>query len=316
MSLQTIEYHGWKDCLLLDNGEIELVVSVGLGPRVLSFKRKDGANFFKNFDDQMANISQDTWQSYGGHRLWHAPEVWTRTYYPDVQPVKYAWAENVRTSSGGSDVPCSRLTLTCETETTSRLQKEIVIDFPDSGTIVKVAHRIYNRGPWAAKFAPWALSVMAPGGTVIVPQEPFVPHGPGEGQSFAAGRAIVLWQFTNMADPRFVWGRRFIRMSQDDAYPTKQKFGGMIKPGWAAYDFGSELFIKTFAFFPGANYPDYGCNAEFYTEPGMLEIESLGPEVPVEPGDFAEHIETWRIEQVKASKDDDTLAEQLKPFGF
>jgi hypothetical protein len=303
MSLQTIEYRGWKDCLLLDNGDIELVVSVGLGPRVLSFKRKGGANFFKNFDDQMANISQDTWQSYGGHRLWHAPEVWTRTYYPDVQPVKY-------------EMNGSRLTLTCETETTSRLQKEIIIDFPDSGTLVKVTHRIYNRGPWAAKFAPWALSVMAPGGTVIVPQEPFVPHGPGEGQSFAAGRAIVLWQFTNMADPRFVWGKRFIRMSQDDAYPTKQKFGGMIKPGWAAYDFGSELFIKRFAFFPGANYPDYGCNAEFYTEPGMLEIESLGPEVPVEPGDYAEHIETWQIEQVAASKDDDTLTEQLKPFGL
>ena len=303
MSLQTIEYHGWKDCLLLENGDIELVVSVGLGPRVLSFKRKGGANFFKNFDDQMANVSQDVWQSYGGHRLWHAPEVWTRTYYPDVQPVKYEWDG-------------SRLTLTCETETTSRLQKEIVIDFPDSGTLVKVAHRIYNRGPWAAKFAPWALSVMAPGGTVIVPQEPFVPHGPGEGQSFAAGRAIVLWQFTNMADPRFVWGRRFIRMSQDDAYPTKQKFGAMVKPGWAAYDFGAELFIKRFAFFPGANYPDYGCNAEFYTEPGMLEIESLGPEVPVEPGDFAEHIETWQIEQIEASKNDDTLAEQLKPFGL
>ena len=303
MSLQTIEYKGWKDCLLLDNGDVELVVSVGLGPRVLSFKRKGGANFFKNFDDQMANVSQDTWQSYGGHRLWHAPEVWTRTYYPDVQPVKYEWDG-------------SRLTLTCEAETVSRLQKEIVIDFPDSGTLVKVTHRIYNRGPWAAKFAPWALSVMAPGGTVIVPQEPFVPHGPGEGQSFAAGRAIVLWQFTNMADPRFVWGKRFIRMSQDDAYPTKQKFGGMIKPGWAAYDFGSELFIKHFAFFPGANYPDYGCNAEFYTEPGMLEIESLGPEVPVEPGDCAEHVETWQIEQVKASKEDDTLAEQLKPFGL
>ena len=303
MSLQTIEYRGWKDCLLLDNGDIELVVSVGLGPRVLSFKTKKGANFFKNFDDQMANVSQDAWQSYGGHRLWHAPEVWTRTYYPDVQPVKYEWDG-------------SRLTLTCETETTSRLQKEIAIDFPVSGTLVKVAHRIYNRGPWAAKFAPWALSVMAPGGTVIVPQEPFVPHGPGEGQSFAAGRALVLWQFTNMADPRFVWGKRFIRMSQDDAYPTKQKFGAMVKPGWAAYDFGSELFIKRFAFFPGANYPDYGCNAEFYTEPGMLEIESLGPEVPVEPGDFAEHIETWQIEQVAASKDDDALAEQLKPFGL
>lgn len=304
MSLKTIEYKGWKDCLLLENGDIELVVSVGLGPRVLSFKRKNGANFFKNFDDQMANISQDAWQSYGGHRLWHAPEVWTRTYYPDVQPVKYEWDG-------------SKLKLTCETETWSRLQKEIVIEFPAKGSLVKVTHRIYNRGPWAAKFAPWALSVMAPGGTVIVPQEPFVPHGPGEGQTFAAGRPIILWQFTNMADPRFVWGRRFIRMSQDDAYPTKQKFGALVKPGWAAYSLGAELFIKHFPYFADcANYPDYGCNAEFYTEPGMLEVESIGPECPIEPGDYAEHIETWQIEQVDASKDDDVLAEQLKPFGL
>ena len=303
MSLQKIEYRGWKDCLLLENDTIELVISIGLGPRVLSFKRKDGANFFKNFDDQMANVSQDTWQSYGGHRLWHAPEVWTRTYYPDVQPVKYEWDG-------------TRLTLICETETVSRLQKEIVIDFPASGSLVKVTHRIHNRGPWAVKFATWALSVMAPGGTVIVPQEPFVPHGPGAGQSFAAARPIVLWQFTNMADPRFVWGKRFIRMSQDDAYPTKQKFGALVKPGWAAYAFGSELFIKHFPFIDGAPYTDYGCNAEFYTEPGMLEVESIGPEAPVEPGDFSEHIETWQIEQVEASGDDDTLAEQLRPFGI
>jgi len=301
MSLQTIEYKGWKDCLLLENGDIELVVSVGLGPRVLSFKRKNGANFFKNFDDQIANVSQDTWQSYGGHRLWHAPEVWTRTYYPDVQPVKYEWDG-------------STLKLNCETETWSRLQKEIEIAFPAEGSLVKVTHRIYNRGPWAAKFAPWALSVMAPGGTVIVPQEPFVPHGPGAGQSFAAGRPIVLWQFTNMADPRFVWGKRFIRMSQDDAYPTKQKFGALVKPGWAAYSLGAELFIKHFPYFPEAPYTDYGCNAEFYTEPGMLEVESIGPECAIEPGDYAEHVETWQIERVDASKDDDVLAEQLKPF--
>ena len=48
----------------------------------------------------------------------------------------------------------------------------------------------------------------------------------------------------------------------------------------------------------------------------MLEVESIGPECAIEPGDFAEHIETWQIEQVDASKDDDVLAEQLKPFGL
>ena len=271
MELETISYRGWDHCLRLANGDAELVISTGLGPRILAYRRNGGANFMKNFDDEMADVRQDEWQSYGGHRLWHAPEVWPRTYYPDTEPVEYAWDGKI-------------LRLSCAEEATTGLRKEIDIELAATGTEVRLHHRIYNGNPWAAAFSPWCLTVMAPGGELIVPQEPYVPHGKEAGESFDYARPLVLWQFTKMADPRFTWGDRFIRMRQDDRYGSKQKFGALVKAGWAAYALGGELFRKRFGYEPGAVYPDGGCNAEFFTMPGFLEIESLGPLAPVEPG--------------------------------
>ena len=296
MKLEKINYRGWENCLRLSDSEIELVIAVGLGPRILVYRRAGGTNFMKNFDDQMADIRPDQWQSYGGHRLWHAPEVWPRTYYPDTAPVNYEWDGR-------------RLLLQCAVETTTGLQKEITIC--PSGAEIHLCHRICNRNPWAVTFSPWGLSVMAPGGRAVIPQEPFVPHGQGDGESFAPARPLVLWQFTDMSDPRFTWGRNFIQMRQDDRFPSKQKIGMTVKPGWAAYALGAELFIKGFEYHPQATYPDGGCNAEFFTMPGFLEIESLGPLAPVEPGDCAELNESWRIVPIELSESDQVMAEQL-----
>ena len=38
-----------------------------------------------------------------------------------------------------------------------------------------------------------------------------------------------------------------------------------------------------------------GCNCEFFTMPGFLEVESLGPLVKLEPNATTEHIEKWRV---------------------
>jgi len=36
-----------------------------------------------------------------------------------------------------------------------------------------------------------------------------------------------------------------------------------------------------------------GCNFEFFTMPGFLEMESLGPLVKLEPNAATEHLERW-----------------------
>ena len=49
-------------------------------------------------------------------------------------------------------------------------------------------------------------------------------------------------------------------------------------------------------------YPDYGCNVESYTDNKMLEIESLGPVVTIQPGACAELAENWEILDAGALK--------------
>lgn len=53
--------------------------------------------------------------------------------------------------------------------------------------------------------------------------------------------------------------------------------GPPVRIGWAAYLLHGDVFMKQFDHEAGATYPDLGCNCEFYTEPGFLEVESLGP---------------------------------------
>jgi len=60
------------------------------------------------------------------------------------------------------------------------------------------------------------------------------------------------------------------------------------------------------------NYPDDGCNAEFFTMPGFLEIESLGALAVVNPGDYTQLNECWSIHDIDLSEDEGEIDNQLK----
>ena len=81
-------FHGWKNNLRLTNGEVELIVTLDVGPRVIRYGYVDGPNVFKEYEDQLGKSGEVEWQIRGGHRLWVAPEDLTRTYAPDNQPVQ------------------------------------------------------------------------------------------------------------------------------------------------------------------------------------------------------------------------------------
>src|SRR5215471_7209941 len=111
LSLERVAYSGWDNCLRLTGGEVELVVTLDVGPRVIRLGKVGGQNLFKEFDDQMGKTSGSEWLAFGGHRFWHAPEVFPRTYTPDFEPVDYQWENQV-------------LKLCQKTELENKIQKE------------------------------------------------------------------------------------------------------------------------------------------------------------------------------------------------
>ena len=284
IELKKIQFGGFSEALELTNGQVRLVVAVEAGPRVLAYGFVNSQNFFHVFENESGPINDGQWHSYGGHRLWYAPEVAARTYYPDNAPVDWVFENNT-------------LTLNCPDETSRWLGKKIEITLDENSTRVTVDHTLKNIGLWPLEVSIWCLSVMAPGGTLKVPQPPFVPHGAGPGETFEPARKLIIWPFTPMNDPRFSWGNEFIEMRQDNAIPGKLKFGLLNDAEYVLYKLNNETFRKDYPCIKDAVYPDMGCNSEFYTQsdPGFLEVESLSPMLKLEPGQEGSHREVWSL---------------------
>jgi hypothetical protein len=298
LTIETIEYGGWPNCIRVSNGEIELVATTDIGPRIIRLGFVGGQNLFKNYADTLGRTGDTEWHNYGGHRLWHAPEVFPRTYAPDNDPVEYVWEGTTLVLRNS--------------ERENALDKEMRVTLSPTSPCVEVAHRIVNRGPWPVDLAPWTLSVMAPGGRAVYPQEDFRPHP----DVLAPARPLVLWHFTDMSDPRWTWGRRYIQLRQDPAAITKQKVGFLNRQGWAAYLLKGEALIFRYADDPGATYADMGCNTETYTDPDMLEVETLGPWTKLKPGDGVGHDEFWTLAKLECGPSDAEIDEKLLPLAL
>lgn len=295
--MEKIEYGGWPNCVRLSNRDIELVVTTDVGPRVIRLGFIRGANLMKEFADQVGKTGGDEWRIYGGHRFWHAPERDPRTYAPDNAPVE--WSEKR-----------GKLKVTQPVEKTTGIVKELEIDLHSDENRVTVLHRLVNKNPWTIEAAPWGLTVMAQGGRAIFPQEPYKPHP----EYMLPARAMVLWHYTDMSDPRFTWGEKYVQMRQDPTAKTKTKVGMMNAQCWAAYCLGGVVFVKRFPYVRGARYPDLGCNCESYTDADMIEIESLGPLAGIGPGGCVEHAEDWYLFKAEIGEDEKSIDEQLMPL--
>lgn len=285
--MDVVEYRGWKNNLLLSNGDVELVATLDVGPRVIAFRRPGGFNVMKNYDAMMGGVGEAEWQIRGGHRFWLAPEDLTRTYFPDNRPVKH-------TPAGPFAV-----TLTPPPETEYGVQKEMTLALAPSGSKVTVTLKVTNTGSAPTELAPWGPTVMAPGGVEIIPLPPKAPHPghPSRAKSpadFAPNQELILWPYFDFADTRWTFGAKYIFLRQDvNKGPTK--IGLAHRAGWVAYLNSHTLFVKRFDYREGAVYPDRGTRYQTFSNEDMLEMETVGELTTLAPGWSAELVETWEL---------------------
>jgi hypothetical protein len=124
---------------------------------------------------------------------------------------------------------------------------------------------------------------------------------------------MVLWPYTDMSDPRWRFGRKYILLKQDTAgVPTK--IGLSHVPGWSGYMVGGVFFFKRYPWNPSAVYPDKGCNFEVFTNFRILELESLGPLTTLCPNQSLEHVEHWELHDGLDSLDPANPEAQLDKF--
>lgn len=273
--MEVVPYGGWERCARLISGDVEALVTLEVGPRVIRLGFIGGRNELHEDPLEVGKTGGTDYRSYGGHRLWIAPEDEVRTYQPENSAVETGeengWAVfRIQPDQFG-------------------MQKEIRMR-ANGGGAFQLDHRIRNCGSEAVEMAPWALTVMAPGGECYIPQPEHLPFP----EVLTPVRPLAMWSYLDMTDPRYTWGKRVIQLRHAaNAGPTK--VGTFVDQGFAGYWNGGSFFVKRFSADVGKSYPDFGCNFESFTRHDMLEHESLGYLRTLAPGEEARHLEAWSL---------------------
>lgn len=277
VQIEKVEFAGWPNCYRLTNGDVELIATSDVGPRIIHCGFVGERNFFAVFDDQAGKSGEPYWLIRGGHRLWIAPEVIPDTYALDNSSVQVTIGEGT-------------LTLRQQPEPETGLRKQVAITMSPDGAIT-VAHQIENTGSKSRRFAPWALTVMAPGGLAVAA---FPPRG-GHDQFLLPTNPLTMWAYTDFSDPRWRFTRNYLMLRCDQNIAVPQKAGLFNPHSFCAYSLGSNLFTKRYMAAPNVPYPDFHSSVELFTNHEFLELETLGPLADVIPDSAVAHVEHWSL---------------------
>jgi hypothetical protein len=282
MAAKYSSFAGWEKNLKLFNDSVEVIITLEVGPRIISYRPLEGRSVFKLVDEEAGKSNEEGWKIRGGHRLWIAPEDFGKkdglTYAPDNSQVEHAI----------DDEFTARVSHLIEGP--AKIRREMVITLERTGPKVTVEHRITNQSGASLELAPWGVSVMAPGGYAVIPQPPAGTHP----QDFVPNRAIIAWPFTDLTDERLRIGQRIMWLRHQANRPPI-KFGLRHTEGWAAYVLGDHLFMKSVPFFAAETYADLGSNFEAFTNSELLELETFGPLKLISGGETIVHKESWVV---------------------
>ncbi len=284
MNIREESYKNFGKCVVLDNGVCTIKITVDLGPRIIYYALNGMENILK--EDTEHSVVRDSeelheyfgtdenWYIYGGHRLWSSPESWPGSYTPDNSPVPYKINE------------CS-VELSPADRTKAGERHSMTVTLSENSSRLTINHSIKNISGGELRLAPWCLTVADGGGVEILPQC-------RKKTGLLSNRRLVIWEYTDINDERFFIDDRYMTLRQT-AKPRSFKVGMNNEDGWCAYLNKGQLFVKSSVFDENAEYPDFGCSCETFTDQYIMEIETLGALRTLKPGEMSEHTEIWEL---------------------
>lgn len=285
LSYEVKEFSTFGKCVCIENGVMELYVTVDRGPRIIKLNLVGKQNMMFN-DDALAIYHDEPnlqdmfgkgarWNIYGGHRFWVSPEKHPETYYPDNAPVAYTVKHNVFTFYAPKQI-------------FTGWQETLIITVDETEAKASVKHVLTNMSDRTQTGAIWGLNVTDKGGRAFVKQA-------NEDTGLLANRTLMLWPYNVMTDKRFYMDDTYVGLAQDVHAELPFKIGSNNTAGVAVCLNHGTAFRITTSYLPGASYPDNGCSVEMYSCANFLEVETLSPLYTLKPGEACEHIENWEL---------------------
>jgi hypothetical protein len=274
------DFHGMKT-VVLENKFFRIESLAEAGPRIVRLiPLWMGENLFAETPGFTARAPYGEYHYYGGHRLWIAPEHFSKSYVPDDFGVA------VKEVTGGYRIVGAL-------EPGTELRKTVTVQVSSEQPFIIVKHRIENFGKAVVKLAPWAITMLRPKGIAVLPQQ----LGNLDEEGFQPNRRFALWPYSRWDDARLKLGDEIITV-KSDSMPNPFKVGYFNPRGWLGYVYDDAVFIKRFGVRRDQTYPDFGCNSEVHVDSRSLELETLAPLADLAPKMDIVHTETWEVYNV------------------
>ena len=276
MAWQEIDFHG-KAAWELKAGTYRMVVVSGMGPRIGFWGRTDRENLlFRDTEGRARN----EWQLAGGHRVWPIrPEADESedAYRPDNDPCEVARAGE-------------ELVVTAPTDPVLQTRRGIRVRRLGDDR-VSVTSFISNVGDMLYSAGVWALTCTQPaeGRTYGIPL--------GDGSDWDCFRYTIFKRWgghtARVNDPQINLTEKMLIVTPEGVETKRMIEAPQGITAMNAPD-QETTFVKKAAYDRTARYP-LGCNLAFYIGPDnfMVEMESMGPERTLKPGETISLEEIW-----------------------
>lgn len=281
VEIKEILHPAYGTCVKITNGIIEVLVSVELGPRILSYGFCEKENIFFEEKTLFTN-EQEKFFPYGGHRLAVAPEG-PDSYYPENSSVIYTLLPD-----GVEFTPPRRK----ERE----LQTAMQLILHEKTSDIMLVHTLKNCSKERIYAGIWAITMLQPDGFAILPQN----INPAD--ETLPSRLLAFWPGSSPKDHR-------MHLSENDQYITIEAirenrpltFGINDVSGWAAYVWKENVLLQRFVHSPDVLYPNHGCSFRASLDQACFQLESFSPLYWVEPGCTIRHVENFSLFHSHAS---------------
>lgn len=283
VSTSRVDFHGYSDCIRLDNGHARVTLGHQCGGRVLEYSvggenamalDPDQAGWTREAADPGRGADIDPW----GGRFDVGPE---RVTQPHPTLWLGAWSAEV-TEGGGA-----RLTSDVDPATGLRLVRDFAL--ADDSSRLTCAQTIRNESGTTIDVCHWGRTLVPGGGVALVPLT--------EPSRFPNGYVMYDTDAPKIdfapSDPAVVVADGMLQVIGTPLHP---KLGMDSTAGWLAYlPPSGPMFVKRFPVFPDRVYNEVaGLTVSLWCfEDRVCEIEPIGPRERLAPGEEAAFTEEW-----------------------
>ena len=268
------------EAVTIHTGLVDLTAVHTIGPRIAALRVAGGDNLLLW---KPAQYTRGEWDLRGGHRVWvtrPGADENEDTYATDNGPCDVELIENGFRLTGAEN-PVNR---TRRGMTITVIQDRV---FRVDNFVTNTGDMLYSGGLWAL-----TCTVPSPKTTYVIPL--------GDGSSWDAFSMVSFREWGGHGvggfnDPQFETDTDVLRICPQGLENKRmiQSHHGIIAMSDASRDV---TFIKHATYQPNGLYP-LNTNIAAYIGPDnfMVEMETMGPESTLKPGETQHHIETWTL---------------------